>query len=336
MRIALTFLLCVTPALLAQNQTLKAPTDVKPGSITYEEVEYPYPISYLPLTLYGQDVRMAYMDVAPQGRPNGRTVVLLHGMNFGGFYFAGPIDMLRKEGFRVIATDQIGFGRSSKPIIPYNWNDLASNTRKVLQSLGVSKAIIVGHSGGGMLAARFAASYPEMTERVVIYNPIGLTDSRYQQPWVTADEAYKRTMSMTQDQLYSQNSATIHYYFHTPGAWKPEYEKFVRILYAPTLSADWPRLAMVRVLLGQMVLQDPVVYDWAKIKVKALVLGGAEDTPDFPERAKHIADTIPGAELMLLPGLGHVPHIQAPEVFNAALLKFLKEDAPASTATAGQ
>jgi len=336
MRIALTFLLCVTPALLAQNQTLKAPTDVKPGSITYEEVEYPYPVSYLPLTLYGQDVRMAYMDVAPAGRPNGRTVVLLHGMNFGGFYFAGPMDMLRKEGFRVIATDQIGFGRSSKPIIPYNWNDLASNTRKVLQSLGISKAIIVGHSGGGMLAARFAASYPEMTERVVIYNPIGLTDTRYQAPWQTADEAYKRTMSMTQDQLYSQSSATIHRYFHTPGAWKPEYEKFVRILYAPSLSADWPRLAMVRVLLGQMVLQDPVVYDWAKIKVKALVLGGAEDTPDFPERAKHIADTIPGAELALLPGLGHVPHIQAPEVFNAALLKFLKEGAPASTATSGQ
>jgi len=334
MKSSLAFALLLTPALLAQNpQLLKAPTDVKPGSITYEEVEYPYPVSYLPLTVYGQDVRMAYMDVAPQGRPNGRTVVLLHGMNFGGFYFEGPINMLRKEGFRVIATDQIGFGRSSKPIIPYNWNDLAANTRRVLQHLGVAKAIIVGHSGGGMLAARFAASYPEMTERVVIYNPIGLTDTRYQQPWVSADEAYKRTMAMSQDQLYSQNSATIHRYFHTPGAWKPEYEKFVRILYAPTLSADWPRLAMVRVLLGQMVLQDPVVYDWAKIKVKALVLGGAEDTPDFPERAKHIADTLPGAELALLPGLGHVPHIQAPEVFNAALLKFLKEDAPASTAT---
>jgi pimeloyl-ACP methyl ester carboxylesterase len=333
MKIAAIFALSLAPALLAQMPQLKAPTDVKPGSITYEEVEYPYPVSYLPLTLYGQDVRMAYMDVAPQGRPNGRTVVLLHGMNFGGFYFEGPINALRKEGFRVIATDQIGFGRSSKPIIPYNWNDLAANTRKVLQHLGISKAIIVGHSGGGMLAARFAVSYPEMTERVVIYNPIGLTDIRYQQSWQTADEGYKRTMAMTQDQLYSQSSATIHRYFHTPGAWKPEYEKFVRILYAPSLSADWPRLAMVRVLLGQMVLQDPVVYDWAKIKVKALVLGGAEDTPDFPERAKHIADTIPGAELALLPGLGHVPHIQAPEVFNAALLKFLKEDAPSSTAT---
>jgi len=335
MRAAFVFFWCAAPALLAQGQLLKAPTDVKPGSITYEEVEYPYPVSFLPLTLYGQDVRMAYMDVKLEGRPNGRTAVLLHGMNFGGFYFDGPIELLRKEGFRVVVPDQIGFGRSSKPVIPYNWNDLANNTRKLLQSLGVSKAVIIGHSGGGMLAARFAASYPDMTERVVLYNPIGLTDTRYQRPWQTADEAYKRTMAESQDQLYTQDSATIHYYFHTPGAWKPEYEKFVRILYAPTLSADWPRLAMVRVLLGQMTYQDPVVYDWAKIKVKALVLGDAADTPDFPERAKHIADTIPGAELSLLPGLGHVPHIQAPEVFNAALLKFLREDAPASTSTAG-
>lgn len=335
MKIAIVLLFGAASVLLAQNQLLKAPTDVKPGSITYEEVEYPYPVHFLPLTLYGRDVRMAYMDVKPEGRANGRTAVLLHGMNFGGFYFAGPIELLRKEGFRVVVPDQIGFGRSSKPVIPYNWNDLAANTRKLLQTLGVSKAVIIGHSGGGMLAARFAASYPDITERVVLYNPIGLTDTRYERPWQTADESYKRTMAESQDQLYSQDSAAIHRYFHTPGAWKPEYETYVRILYAPTLSADWPRLAMVRVLLGQMTYQDPVVYDWAKIKVKALVLGGAEDTPDFPKLAKHIADTIPGAELALLPGLGHVPHIQAPEVFNAALLKFLREDAPATNSTAG-
>src|SRR6185369_291881 len=154
------------------------PADVKPGSITYEEVEYRHPVKYFPLTMYGQDVRMAYMDVAPVGQPNGRTVVLFHGMNFGGFYFAGPIDVLRKEGFRLVVPDQIGFGRSSKPIMPYNFNDMALNTRKLLKTLGVTKAAVVGHSMGGMLTARFVASYPDVSERAVIYNPIGLTDVR--------------------------------------------------------------------------------------------------------------------------------------------------------------
>jgi pimeloyl-ACP methyl ester carboxylesterase len=135
----------VSPAYLPS-----APTDVQPGSITYEGIAYPYPVSYFPLTLYGQDVRMAYMDIPPAGTPNGRTVVLFHGMNFGGFYFSGPIEVLRKEGFRVIVPDQIGFGRSSKPIIPYNFHDMALNSRRLLQSLGVTRAAIVGHSMGGM------------------------------------------------------------------------------------------------------------------------------------------------------------------------------------------
>src|SRR5437016_5099390 len=198
---------CVLLSLLlpayAQREDLpKAPSDVKPGSITYDEIAYPHPVAYLPLILYGQDLRMAYMDVPPAGQPNGRTVILFHGMNFGGFYFAGPIDVLRKQGFRVIVPDQIGFGRSSKPIIPYNFHDMAHNTRMLLESLGAGKVAVIGHSMGGMLAARFAASFPDITERAVIYNPIGLTDIRYQQPWRTADEAYKRTMSQTHDQLY--------------------------------------------------------------------------------------------------------------------------------------
>src|SRR5271163_765443 len=90
-----------------QPQIVKAPADVRPGSITYEEVDYPYPVSFLALTLYGQDVRMAYMDVPPAGQPNGRTVVLFHGMNFGGFYFGGPIEVLRNAVYRVVVPDQI-------------------------------------------------------------------------------------------------------------------------------------------------------------------------------------------------------------------------------------
>jgi pimeloyl-ACP methyl ester carboxylesterase len=327
------WLLCLSLSLAgfaaawAQTESLPlAPSDVKPGSITYEEIPYPYPVSFLPLTLYGQDVRMAYMDVPPAGTPNGRTVVLLHGMNFGGFYFGGPINVLRNAGFRVIVPDQIGFGRSSKPVIPYNFNDMAWNTRKLLQSLGINRAAIVGHSMGGMLAARFVAVYPEVTERAVLYDPIGLTDVRYSQPWPSAEESYKATMAQNHDQLYQGFYGTIHHYFPS-GTWKPEYEQYVRIMYAPTLSADWPRLAMVRAIFREMPYLDPVVYDWAHIKVKTLVIGGDKDGENFPALAKHIADSIPGSELVLLPNVGHVPHIQVPEVFNKELLKFLLSDA---------
>src|SRR5271163_1248788 len=159
MKIAALFALSLAPALLAQMPQLKAPTDVKPGSITYEDVPYPYPVTYLPLTLYGQDVRMAYMDIPPAGQPNGRTVVLLHGMNFGGFYWGGPIDALRKEGFRVVVPDQIGFGRSSKPIIPYTSPDGAINPPPRLHSFGIEGGVMGAPAGGGRRGPGFPVFY---------------------------------------------------------------------------------------------------------------------------------------------------------------------------------
>jgi pimeloyl-ACP methyl ester carboxylesterase len=175
---------------------------------------------------------------------------------------------------------------------------------------------------GGMLAARFAAVYPDIAQRTVLYDPIGLTDVRYSHPWPSAEEAYQTTMAQTHDQLYQGFYANIHRYF-PPGTWKPEYEQYVRILYAPTLSADWPRLAMVRAIYRQITVLDPVVYDWAHIRAKTLVIGGEKDGENFPALAKHIADTIPGAQLVLFPNVGHVPHIQVPDMFNRELLKFL-------------
>lgn len=312
------FLLCIVSYLSAAAQDQPpTPTDVKPGSITLDDVLYPYPVSYLPLTVYGQDVRMAYMDVAPVGQPNGRTVVLLHGMNFFGEYWAGTIDVLRKQGFRVVAPDQIGFGRSSKPVIPYNFHDMALNTRKLLQHLNIPKAAIVGHSMGGMLAARFAASYPDMTERLVLYGPIGLTDARFERPWRSTDDMYKDVLALTYQQIYRG----IARYFVT--GWKPEYEKYVRIQYAWTLSGDWPRMAMVRTLAQQMAYADPVVYDWPHIQAKTLVLGGDKDFTGLAEQAKHMAQVIPHAEIVLFPNIGHVPHFESPDIFYQALLKFL-------------
>ena len=306
---------------LQSKARAQAPSDVAPGSITYEDIPYPHPVKTLALTLYGQDVRMAYMDVPPEGPANGRQIVLLHGMNFGGFYFGGLIEALRADGFRVIVPDQIGFGRSSKPVIPYNFHDMAANTRKLIESLGVAKPVIFGHSMGGMLAARFSASYPDVVERTVLCNPIGLVDLRWKSPWPGAEDAYKATMAQSRDQLYKGFQETIQRYF--PNAWKPEYERFVRIMYAPTLSADWPRLAMVRAIYRQMPYLDPVVYDWAHIQARTLMIGGDKDGENFPALAKHVADTIPHGELVLIPNVGHVPHIQAPDVFLRELLKFL-------------
>ena len=309
-------------AALQTKALAQAPTDVVPGSITYEDIPYPYPVKSLPLTLYGQDVRMAYMDVPPVGRREGRTVVLLHGMNFGGFYFGGPIEALRKEGFRVIVPDQIGFGRSSKPIIPYNFHDMAMNTRKLLE--------IAGHREGGRSSGtRWAACWRRGSRLLIrISSSVrcstirsGSTDVRWERRGRGAKRLTKppwrrRTISLSGDSRPTF-SATF------PERGSRSTRQYVRILYAPTLSADWPRLAMVRAIYRQITYLDPVVYDWAHIKARTLVIGGDKDGENFPALAKHIADTIPHGELVLIPNVGHVPHIQVPDVFKRELLKFL-------------
>jgi pimeloyl-ACP methyl ester carboxylesterase len=324
-------LLMLPPAGSAQIAAPSAPTPagVKPGSITCEECPYPYPSSYLPLTLYGQEVRMAYMDVAPQGRANGHAVVLLHGNNFAGFYFGVVIDALRQEGFRVIVPDQIGYGRSSKPIIPYYLADMARNTRALLKSLNIDKAMIVGHSMGGMVAARFATQYPEVTERLVLFNPIGLTDTRFSRPVGDPDEAYNRTLDSTYQTI---RASLMRYVAHNPSAWNSQFESFVRIRYAWTLGADWPRLARVQTLISNLIYLDPVVYDWPHIQAPTLVYGGADDRlpgppPAFEEGMKRIAAAIPNgkARLELLPGLGHVPFIEDPARALPPLVAFLKQ-----------
>src|SRR5262249_27877472 len=115
-------------------------------------------------------------------------------------------------------------------------------------------------------------------------------------------------------------------------AWTPQFEGYARIRYAWTLSADWPRLAMIQTLLSQVPYLDPVINDWSHIKAPTLAFGGAEDVLPgsaaiFKERMKFGSATIPNGKgrLLLLPGLGHVPHMEAPEKTYPPLIAFLKE-----------
>lgn len=322
----------LVPAAASAQQkppAMPAPADVKPGSITCEECPYPYPSSYLPLTLYGQDVRMAFMDIAPQGTPNGHTVMIFHGHNFAGFYFGNIIDALKAEGFRVIVVDQIGYGRSSKPIMQYTLSDMARNSRAILASLKIERAMIIGHSMGGMLAARFASLYPAVAERVIVYNPIGLSDTRRGRNTAgNVDEQYKSALGAT---YASVKAGLMRYVAHNPSAWNDEFEKYARIRYAWTLGADWPRLAMVQTLTGALISGDPVVYDWAHIQAPTLAFGGAEDVLPgtaklFQDRMKVLADTVPkgNGRLHLIPGLGHVPHLEDAKQTIPPMVAFLK------------
>ena len=214
---------------------------------------------------------MAYMDVAPTQNANGRTVVLFHGKNFGGYYWANVIKALTGRGFRVVVPDQVGFGKSSKPFIHYSFHQLARWNKALLDTLGIQKANILGHSMGGMLATRFALMYPQSTEKLLLEDPIGLEDYRQFVPYVTTEEQYKTELKATAESIkkYYQSS-----YFTV---WKPEYDELVRIGAGVTGSADFARYAKVAAMTFTMIYEQPVFYEFQNISVPTILFIGKED-----------------------------------------------------------
>ncbi|MWO75517.1 alpha/beta fold hydrolase, partial [Escherichia coli] len=147
-------------------------------------------------------LEMAYLDVAPR-QPNGQVAVLLHGKNFCAATWEGMIAALTGAGYRVIAPDQIGFCKSSKPsAYQFTFQQLASNTHALLASLGIEQAILIGHSTGGMLATRYALMYPNAVSRLVMINPIGLEDWKAKGvPSMTVDQWFAREKQTTAERI---------------------------------------------------------------------------------------------------------------------------------------
>lgn len=145
-------------ALLAGSATSTAPVQAPAASATatlpdYTKSEplgaamegwaYSYPVQMLQFEHEGRLLRMAYMDVQP-ARPTGQTVILFRGKTFGADYWANTLQVLSAQGYRVIAPDQIGFGKSSKPEMRYTFAQLADSTVRLLDHLQVIDKRIAG------------------------------------------------------------------------------------------------------------------------------------------------------------------------------------------------
>src|SRR5580698_7179678 len=171
--------------------------------------EYPYPVQQFTFSSQRESLHMAYLDVRP-GKANGRTAVLMHGKNFCAATWRTTIDALTAAGFRVIAPDQIGFCKSSKPErYQYSFQQLALNTHALLASLGINQATLIAHSTGGMIAMRYALMYPKETEQLVLVDPIGLEDWKAKGvPAVSVDEWYQRELKTSAEGIKRYEQAT--------------------------------------------------------------------------------------------------------------------------------
>jgi len=305
-----------------------------------EGFDYPWPEYRFHFTSQRQAVQMAYLELMPE-KPNGRTAVLLHGKNFCSATWEGTMRFLQQQGYRVIAPDQIGFCKSSRPAAyQYSFHQLAHNTKALLDSLGIDKVTVIGHSTGGMLATRFALMFADHVEQLVMVNPIGLEDWKAEGvPALSVDEWYARERKVTATMIRNYERST--YYVNE---WRPEYEPWVQMLAGMYRGPGGFTVAWHSALLYDMIFTQPVLYEFLNLRVPTLLLIGEKDNtaigkdiapPDvksrlgnYPVLARRTAAAIPGASLVLFPELGHAPQMQAPERFHRALIEGLNRRAP--------
>jgi pimeloyl-ACP methyl ester carboxylesterase len=305
----------------------------EPYGIALEGFAYPYPVHLLPVVNDGEQLGMAYMDVAPV-QPNGRTVVLLHGRNFPSSYWAPVIKMLSEAGFRVVVPDQIGFGKSSKPTGELHFDALARNTIALLDHLKIEKAEIVAHSHGGMLGVRIARAYPDRVGHLVLTAPIGLEDYRLYVPPTPTEKIIESEDKLTADGYRKQLQAN--YAIKLP----PEaITPFIDARFNIKGSPDYPRWLRAFVNSGQMIYREPVAHEIAEITEPTLFIMGADDhnapgRPNAPEAlrakmgknaelAKALAAKMPNARAEVIPETGHLVFLEAPEKYKELVLGFL-------------
>ncbi|NDW19216.1 alpha/beta hydrolase [Dysgonomonas sp. 216] len=304
--------------------------------IMLSNYEYPFSVKYAKIESQGQQLKMAYMDINPSSN-NGKTVVLLHGKNFNGAYWKTTAEALIKEGYRVIIPDQIGFGKSSKPIgYQFTFQQLAINTKKILDELQISKIHLLGHSMGGMLATRFTLMYPNIVEKLILENPIGLEDWKLVAPYTSIDENYETELQANYETAKKYQSE-----FYYNNQWKPEYDEWVYLLTGWVKNTNYHIVAMNNAQTSDMIFTQPVIYEFERITVPTLLIIGTRDRTAigknkvkdstirdnmglYQDLGKETRDRIPNSTLIELDNVGHLPHIEAFDRFITPFIDFLQ------------
>ncbi len=305
----------------------------EPYGIGLEGYPYPYPVNMLSLENDGEQLRMAYMDVAP-AQPNGRVVVLLHGRNFPASYWAPVIKTLTDAGFRTVVPDQIGFGKSSKPTGELHFDTLARNTIALLDHLGIARADIVAHSLGGMLGVRIARAYPDRIDRLLLAAPIGLEDYRMYVPPTPTEKIMENEDKLTAEGYRKQLENN-----YSPKIPPEQITPFIDARFNIKGAADYRRWLRAFVSSGQMIYREPVVHEIPLVTTPTLFIMGADDhnapgRPNAPEAlrpkmghnadlAKALAARMPNGRAEVIENAGHLVFLDAPARFNDLMLAFL-------------
>ena len=253
-------------------------------------------------TVYGAKIH--YLEAG-----SGPAVILLHGLGGDTSNWAATIAPLSAR-FRVIVPDQIGFGRSDKPLLNYRVATLVDFLDGFMKQVGVERASLVGNSLGGFTAAAYALAHPEKVERLVLVDAAGFSMPKDFDPRIaSALNPSTREQAKTILSLIFYNKQ-----FTTDAAVDMILTRHVMAGDGYTVQRFIDSIAR-----GEDVLDGKL----GGIKQPTLIVWGKEDLLTPMWMAERFKKEINGSQLVVFDQCGHVPQLEKAAEFNAAVIKFL-------------
>lgn len=224
---------------------------------------------------------------------SGPPVVLLHGYGGDADTFGFQVPALIADGRRVIVIDSRGQGRSTRDARPFSYELMETDVIAVMDALGLRKADIVGWSDGAILGLIVAMKNPDRARRIFAFSPntdpSGLRSDFLSKPIVPKILAWM----------------------------KADYERL-----SPT-PGDFNRL-LAAASTDFKTIPNYSAQDLGRIRGPAIaIVDGDHEEFIYPEHTRYVAHAIPGARLIILPGVSHAAPVQKPDAFNKAMIAFL-------------
>jgi proline iminopeptidase len=246
-------------------------------------------------------------------------------------YLRDPHIFLAEEGYRVVAFDQLGCGKSDRPDEPSLWNitRYVEEVETVRKALGLEKFNLLGQSWGGWLSIEYALTYPDAIQSLVLANTCG------DLPHLTTE------LNRMRDALGSETVAMMLHHESMGTIDHPEYQAAITILNYRHVCRlkEWPSSLLASVNDWNMgpygTMQGPNEFlyignlkDWnripemARLNIPTLIITGTHDEIG-PACALRMHNTLPNSKVIVLPNSSHVPFYEEPDDYFATLRSFL-------------
>ncbi|WP_252443824.1 alpha/beta fold hydrolase [Pseudonocardia humida] len=245
---------------------------------------------------------LAYDDLGPA--TDAAPLLLVHGHPFDRSMWRGQLSRFASR--RVIAPDLRGYGASTGSV--ERWSDLADDLVDLLDALRVPRAVVVGLSMGGQIALDLAVRHPARVAGLLLADTMAGADPDAPGRRAAADRLLREGM----DPYAVENL----YRMVRPGSPAAVAEHVLAMMREtdPTGAAAAQRARADR---------PDLLAALGRLDLPTTVVVGADDAFTPVSDARAIADAIPGAELVVVAGAAHMPNLEQPAAFDAALTRLL-------------